>query len=129
MDLLCALLVLCDRVKTTRVLEYPDEPLPRASQLHLLHHAAEHHPVQFRQKLRVNPLIFDDILDQISDHTIFQNWSNNKQLPVAIQLAIFLFHAGHYGNACTPEDVAQWAGISVGTVVNCTHCVMAAILD
>ena len=129
MDLLCALLVLCDRVKTTRVLEYPDEPLPRASQLHLLHHAAEHHPVQFRQKLHINPLIFDDILDQISDHTIFQNWSNNKQLPVAIQLAVFLFRAGHYGNACTPEDVTQWAGISVGMVVNCTRHVMATILD
>jgi len=129
MDLLRVLLVLRDRVETTRVLEYPDEPLLRASQLHLLHHAAKHHPVQFRQKLRVNPLIFDDILDQISDHTIFQNRSNNKQLPVAIQLAVFLFRAGHYGNACTPEDVAQWAGISVGTVVNCTHRVMAAILD
>jgi len=121
--------VLHDRVETTQVLEYPDEPLPRACQLHLLHHAAEHHPAQFHQKLHINPLIFDDILDQISDHTIFQNRSNNKQLPVAIQLAVFLFHARHYGNACTPEDVAQWAGISVGTVVNCTHRVMAVILD
>ncbi|KIO11472.1 hypothetical protein M404DRAFT_126801, partial [Pisolithus tinctorius Marx 270] len=64
-----------------------------------------------------------------SDHYIFLNKSNNKQLPVAIQLAIFHFHVGHYGNASSPEDAAQWACISVGTVINCTHWVMAALLD
>ncbi|KIK11476.1 hypothetical protein PISMIDRAFT_43298, partial [Pisolithus microcarpus 441] len=64
-----------------------------------------------------------------SNNLVFQNQSNNKQLPVSIQLAIFLYHAGHYGNACSPEDVGQWAGVSIGTVVNCTHRVMAAILD
>ncbi|KIM55293.1 hypothetical protein SCLCIDRAFT_81192, partial [Scleroderma citrinum Foug A] len=97
--------------------------------LHLLEHAAEHHPAQFHQKLHINPLIFDNILDQISNHTIFQNQSNNKQLPIIIQLAIFLFHVGHYGNACMPEDIMQWAGLSVGMVMNCTHHVMAMILD
>ncbi|KIK22955.1 hypothetical protein PISMIDRAFT_101396 [Pisolithus microcarpus 441] len=101
----------------------------RTSQLHLLHHFTEHHPALFRKQLRVDPLIFDDILGQISGHSIFQNQSNNRQLPVAIQLAIFLFQAGHYGNACAPEDVAQWAGVSIRTVVNCTHHVMAALLD
>ncbi|KIN93009.1 hypothetical protein M404DRAFT_171992, partial [Pisolithus tinctorius Marx 270] len=86
-------------------------------------------PLLFWKKLRIDPVIFDDILDQISDHYIFLNKSNNKQLPVAVQLAIFLFRVGHYGNASSPEDAAQWAGISVGTVINCTHQVMAALLD
>ncbi|KIK14158.1 hypothetical protein PISMIDRAFT_117524 [Pisolithus microcarpus 441] len=103
--------------------------MPRAPQLHLLHHFTEFRPALFRKQLRVDPLIFDDILGQISGHVIFQNQSNNKQLPIAIQLAIFLFRAGHYGNACTPEDVVQWVGVSVGTVVNCTHHIMATLLD
>ncbi|KIN97873.1 hypothetical protein M404DRAFT_159296, partial [Pisolithus tinctorius Marx 270] len=55
--------------------------------------------------------------------------SENCQLPVAIQLATFLFHVGHYGNAASPEDVAQWAGVSVGSVINFTNRVMVAILD
>ncbi|KIK99274.1 hypothetical protein PAXRUDRAFT_132433, partial [Paxillus rubicundulus Ve08.2h10] len=64
-----------------------------------------------------------------SDHLIFQNHSNNKQLLIAIQLSIFLNHIGHYGNTCSPEDIAQWAGVNVGMVINCMHCVMAAILN
>ncbi|KIK18705.1 hypothetical protein PISMIDRAFT_14194 [Pisolithus microcarpus 441] len=124
-----AIRALRDEVEAARILERPLEPMLRASQLHLLHHFAEFRPNLFRKRLRVDPLIFDDILGQISGHPIFQNQSNNKQLPVAIQLAVFLFRAGHYGNACAPEDVVQWAGVSVGTVVNCTHRVMAALLD
>jgi hypothetical protein len=118
-----------DEVERARVLHRPDEPLMRASQLHLLDHFIQHRPLLFRKKLRVDPDIFDDILDQISDHPIFHNHSNNPQLPVAIQLAIFLNRAGHYGNAVSPEDVSQWAGVSVGSVINCTNRVMIAILD
>lgn len=118
-----------DEVQRARVIHKPDEPPPRAPQLHMLVHHEEHRPELFRQKLRVNPEIFDDILDQISDHPIFQNNSNNPQLPVSIQLAIFLNRAGHYGNAITVEDVAQWAGVSVGSVVNCTNRVMVALLE
>ncbi|KIK99441.1 hypothetical protein PAXRUDRAFT_132042, partial [Paxillus rubicundulus Ve08.2h10] len=81
------------------------------------------------KQLCMHPLIFNDILDQISDHLIFQNQSNNKQLPIAIQLSIFLNHAGHYGNAYSLDDIGQWAGVSVRTVINCTHHVMAAILN
>ncbi|KIJ67141.1 hypothetical protein HYDPIDRAFT_76507, partial [Hydnomerulius pinastri MD-312] len=97
--------------------------------IQLLAHFADHREGLFRKKLHVDPIIFDDILDQISDHPIFQNKSNNRQLPVAIQLAIFLNRVGHYGNACSPEDIAQWARVSVGSVINCTNRVMAAILD
>ncbi|KIK97739.1 hypothetical protein PAXRUDRAFT_135656, partial [Paxillus rubicundulus Ve08.2h10] len=32
-------------------------------------------------------------------------------------------------NTCSPEDITQWAGVSVATVINCMHHVMAAILD
>ncbi|KIK96222.1 hypothetical protein PAXRUDRAFT_138979, partial [Paxillus rubicundulus Ve08.2h10] len=89
-----------------------------------------HHPHLFHQRVRVNPEIFDYILDHISDHPIFSSGgSQNCQLPIAIQLAIFLNHAGHYGNAISPEYVAQWTGISVGSVINCTNRVMVAISD
>ncbi|KAG2064094.1 hypothetical protein BDR04DRAFT_1182220 [Suillus decipiens] len=93
----------------------------------LVHHK-EHCPHLFWQKHHVNPEIFDDILNYISDHFIFQNQSNNPQLPVSIQLAIFLNWAGHYGNAITLEDVAQWACVCVGSMVNCTNCVMIAFV-
>ncbi|KIK16358.1 hypothetical protein PISMIDRAFT_113573, partial [Pisolithus microcarpus 441] len=128
-QLLDTIEALRDEVEAVRILEDPGEPIPKASQLPLLSHFAEHHPSLFRKKLHVNPEVFDDILDQISGHPVFQNQSNNKQLPVLIQLAIFLYRAGHYGNACSPEDVSQWAGVSVGTVVNCTHHVIATLLD
>ncbi|KAG2156764.1 uncharacterized protein EDB93DRAFT_1079210 [Suillus bovinus] len=95
----------------------------------MLVHYKKHHPHLFQQKLHVNPKIFDDVLDFISDHPIFQNQSNNPQLSVSIQLAIILNRAGHYRNAITLEDVAQWAGVSVGSIVNCTNCVMIVVLD
>ncbi|KAG2343723.1 hypothetical protein BDR05DRAFT_883912, partial [Suillus weaverae] len=72
----------------------------------LVHHE-ECCPKLFRQKLQVNPEIFDDILDDISGHPIFQIRFNNPQLPISIQLAIFLNWAGHYGNAITLQNVAQ----------------------
>ncbi|KIK13121.1 hypothetical protein PISMIDRAFT_18220 [Pisolithus microcarpus 441] len=128
-QLLDTIEALCDEVEAVRVLEDLGEPIPKASQLPLLSHFAEHHPSLFQKKLRVNLEVFDDILDQISGHPVFQNQSNNKQLPVSIQLAIFLYRASHYGNACSLEDVGQWAGVSIGMVVNCTHRVIATLLD
>ncbi|KAH7917754.1 hypothetical protein BV22DRAFT_989561, partial [Leucogyrophana mollusca] len=44
------------------------------------------------------------------------------------QVAVFLYAAGHYGNASTTEDVAEWASVSVGMVYNCFRRVMIAIL-
>ncbi|KAG2071486.1 hypothetical protein BDR04DRAFT_1194035, partial [Suillus decipiens] len=85
-------------------------------QIQLLHDFRNSCPHLFCKKLCINPDIFDDILDQISRHAIFINHSNNMQLPVAVQLAIFLNHIGHYGNTISPEDVAQWAGVSVSLV-------------
>ena len=41
---------------------------------------------------------------------------------------IFLFYVRHYGNASAPKYVAQWAGVSVGTVTNVTYCCLIAFL-
>ncbi|KIK97740.1 hypothetical protein PAXRUDRAFT_135671, partial [Paxillus rubicundulus Ve08.2h10] len=54
------------------VLERPAEPPMHAPQLQLLAHFGDHCLELFQKKLRIHPLIFDDILDQISDHLIFQ---------------------------------------------------------
>lgn len=70
--------------------------------------------------------MFVELINKIIYHLIFYNNSNNPQLPVLIQLAIFLNAAGHYGIAAT---VAEWAGVSVGTVYNCYRHVMVAILQ
>jgi hypothetical protein len=123
-----SLTALRDEVQMAHVLYVPDEPPMRAPQIQLLDYFANHRPELFRMKLRVNPDIFDDILDQISDDPVFHNQSNNPQLPVAVQLAIFLNHAGHYGNAASNQDICQWAGISIGSVTNCTNRVMTALL-
>lgn len=44
------------------------------------------------------------------------------------QLSVFLHRTGHYGNAVSPGNVAECAEIGVGSVYNCTHRVMVAIL-
>jgi len=128
-QMLTTIQALCEDVEAVRVLEHPEEPMLKASQLPLLTHYAEHQPKKFCKKLRVYPVVFNDILGEISDHPIFQNWSNNRQIPISIQLAIFLYCAGHYRNACSPDDIAEWAGVSIGTVMNSTHRIMVALLD
>ncbi|KIK12238.1 hypothetical protein PISMIDRAFT_78366, partial [Pisolithus microcarpus 441] len=116
-----------DEVDKTHVLN--NQPRPSCSpQLHLLDEWKMDHPHVFQCKLRVFPDVFSSIVDKIEAHPIFHNNSNNPQLPVPIQLAIFLNAAGHYGNAATSQDMAEWAGVSVGTVHNCYKQVMVAIL-
>jgi hypothetical protein len=73
--------------------------------------------------------VFYELMKLIQEHLIFYNCSNNPQLPVAVQLAIFLNGVGHYGNAATMEDISDWAGVSVGTIYNCYKWVMIAILQ
>ncbi|KAG2155201.1 uncharacterized protein EDB93DRAFT_1058463, partial [Suillus bovinus] len=83
----------------------------------------------FRCKLHVDPPTFVHLVNIIINHPIFQNNSNNPQLPVPVQLVIFLNSAGHYGNAATTEDIAEWAGVSTGTVYNCHRRVMITLLQ
>jgi hypothetical protein len=59
-------------------------------------------------------------------NTVF---GSDRQLPCEIQLAIFLNHAGHYGNTATIQDIADWANISVGSIYNCTKRVKGWLFD
>lgn len=120
-----ALAALDDEIQTTRVLNRRPPP-PRAPQIQLLTEWATDHPERFRRKVRVLPSVFDELVRKIQDHPIF---STQGQLPVYFQLALFLNRAGHYGNAATPEDVAEWAGVSVGTVYNCSRRVMISLIS
>ena len=64
----------------------------------------------------------------IETHPIFLNDAYVSQAPVNKQLAVAMFRFGHNGNAASVEAVAQWAGLSAGTVVNCTRRVMISFL-
>ncbi|KAG2070072.1 hypothetical protein BDR04DRAFT_1019830, partial [Suillus decipiens] len=75
------------------------------------------------------PDVFIELINKIIYHPIFYNNSDNPQLPVPIQLAIFLNATGHYGHAVTVEDMGDWAGVLVRTVYNCYWHVMVAILQ
>ena len=119
---------LLDMIQHTRVL-HPAPPIPKCSQLHLLDHWRAYSPERFRRRLRVEPETFDHLVNKIENHPIFHNNSNNRQLPVHIQLSIFLSRAGHYGNASSPEDAAQWSGYSVGAVEKSTDRVVIALLS
>ena len=104
-------------------------PVKKASQIHLLEHWRNSNPDQYRRRVRVDPDTFDGIVNKIRDHRVFHNNSNVPQTPVEVQLAIFLFRAGHYGNAASPEAIGHWAGVSPGTVANSTNRVMVALLS
>ncbi|KAJ7645304.1 hypothetical protein B0H17DRAFT_834308, partial [Mycena rosella] len=80
------------------------------------------------RKLRVEPNTFNGILSMIQEDPIFYNNLNTPQLPVEIQLAVFLFRVGHYGNAGSPDETANWAGMSVGGVDKCTDRIPFSLL-
>jgi len=119
---------LCHHIITKRVLR-KNPAIEKASQFHLLKLWHNGNLDQYRKRVCVDPNIFDGIINTIHDHNIFHNNSNVPQAPIKIQLAIFLFRAGHYGNAASPEAIGHWAGVSLGTVVNCTNCVMLALIS
>ena len=85
-------------------------------------------PKRFRHNLRVSASTFDSLLEMIKTHPVFLNDAYTSQSPVNRQLAVPMFRFGHNGNAASVEAVAQWAGVSAGTVVNCTRRVMIAFL-
>ncbi|KAG1719537.1 uncharacterized protein EDB91DRAFT_1257571 [Suillus paluster] len=100
-----------------------------APQLHLLQEWALLLPQKFRCKLCVDADVFDEVMTLIQPHPIFYNKLNNPQLPVTVQLAIFLNGIDHYDNAATTEDISDWVGVSVGTIYNCYKQVMIVILQ
>jgi hypothetical protein len=72
------------------------------------------HPDKFREELQVTPLTFDAIVTAIAHDPVFQNNSNNAQIPVEEQLVIMLYHFGHDGNAASLQSVANWAAVGKG---------------
>ena len=119
---------LLNHITNSRVLQQAP-PVLKSSQLHLLDNWRLYSPERFRRKLHVEPNTFDSLVALIMDNPVFSNQSNCPQLPVHLQLSVFLFRTGHYGNAASPEDAAQWAGISVGAVEKCTDRVIIALLS
>lgn len=116
-----------DKLTHTRYLNR-GPPIPKNSQLELLQWYKINNPRRFRSKVRVAPETFDNLVQLIQSHSIFTNNSHNEQIPVWIQLAIFLNRIGHYGNLATLDDIGEWAGVSAGTVSNCTRRCMVAII-
>ncbi|EJD45100.1 hypothetical protein AURDEDRAFT_64809 [Auricularia subglabra TFB-10046 SS5] len=84
---------------------------------------------RFRRNLRCSPATFDTLCDLIKDDPVFHNESHHAQRDVREQFAIAMYRFGHEGNACSVEDVAQWAGVAAGTVLNATRRVMVAVLS
>ena len=84
-------------------------------------------PKIFQSYLHIDPACFDALVDVIKDDEVFQNNSNNPQMPVDEQLAIALFRFGHHGNAASTMKVALWAGVGFGTIPLVTKCVVKAL--
>jgi hypothetical protein len=114
----------------TRVLN-PGSPIPNALKggLDRLWWHKDHRPETFRSFVRVKPATFDELVRRLSFSPEFQNDSNNPQIEVRAQVAIALYRLGHYGNGASVVEVADWAGVAVGSVVNCTRRVILAVLE
>ncbi|KAG6882683.1 hypothetical protein C0992_010977 [Termitomyces sp. T32_za158] len=95
---------------------------------HLLHILKHKQPDHFHGDLRVSPFTFDRLVNCIINDSIFSNNSQNKQMPVEEQLAITLYHFGHYSNATGLDKVAKWSGYAKGTILLATRHVMMALL-
>lgn len=116
-----------DQIMYTRYLN-PRIAIPHNSQLDLLWWYKANSPLRFRRKVRVGPSVFDHLLSLIEHDDVFITNSIRTAIPVQTQLAIFLNRIGHYGNASSLDDIAEWAGVSLGTVSNCTkRCMLAFI--
>ena len=119
--------LLQDQIINTRYLK-PRIAIPHNSQLDLLWWYKANSPLRFQRKVRVSLDAFDRLLSLIEDDGVFITNSIRTTIPVQTQLAIFLNRIGHYGNASCIDDLAEWAGVSVGTVTNSTkRCMLAFI--
>ncbi|OBZ77317.1 hypothetical protein A0H81_01878 [Grifola frondosa] len=125
-DLITSYSALHDDILYRRVIN-PGQPIPKISHLPLLFWHSDYSPRDFRRLVRMAPAAFEYILSRIENHPIFFNNSNNAQAPVRDQLAVTLYRFGRYGNV-TVGDIAEWAGVSTGTVDNYTKRVMFALI-
>ena len=76
----------------------PRTPVPKHSNLHLVQEYAQDALFQdrFESMLRVSPYVYEILINLLSDHTVFQNNSCNRQTPVWIQLMITLYRLRHH---------------------------------
>ncbi|KAF8152334.1 hypothetical protein B0H34DRAFT_677711 [Crassisporium funariophilum] len=81
-------------------------------------------PHIFQSYLCIDPDCFDSLVNAICDNKIFQNNSNNSQIPVEEQAVIALYWFGHYGDAASIMKVALQFGVGFGTV----HLVTTRVL-
>ncbi|KIY45722.1 hypothetical protein FISHEDRAFT_76270 [Fistulina hepatica ATCC 64428] len=92
----------------------------------LLEEWHNNHPDIFRSYLRITPKCFDDLIEAISDDSVFHNTSSNEQAPVVEQVTVALYRFRHYGNAASTRKVALQFGIGYGTVgLYTTHVLKA----
>ncbi|KAF8574649.1 hypothetical protein K439DRAFT_1649732 [Ramaria rubella] len=88
-----------------------------------------HIPKDGGHLLHISPRTFNALFSKIEHHPVFQNNSDNQQIPVDHQLAVVLYRFGHFGNAATFQKVGLWAGLGYGMVDKCTRQVMQAVCD
>lgn len=101
----------------------------KCSQLYLVLIKFKHNNVKrFRRNLCVSPTTFNVLMSKIEGDPVFANKLHANWTAVEIQLADALYCFGHNGNATSVESIAQWAGLSTGIVIKCTHQVIMAFL-
>lgn len=83
-------------------------------------------PDIFHIYLCVTPAVFDALVEVLSHNSIFYNSSDKEQIAIADQVAITLYHLGHFGNAASTAEVQMWCGYSRGTVHLASFRVIAA---
>ncbi|KAF8226746.1 hypothetical protein L208DRAFT_1300278, partial [Tricholoma matsutake] len=72
----------------------------------VLHEWKYSEPGIFHAYFRVTPGCFDQLVEALCQHPVFQNRSSNMQIPIEEQLAIALYCFGHYGNPASTVKVA-----------------------
>jgi UDP-N-acetylmuramate-alanine ligase len=88
---------------------------------HVLTTLKQEHPDHFRKALCVSPKTFNTIVNRIKHDLILTNNSTCAQISIKTQLAIALYWFGHDGNAASMQNIANWAGVSKGTIHIITH--------
>ncbi|KAI5811938.1 hypothetical protein BZA77DRAFT_221680, partial [Pyronema omphalodes] len=83
----------------------------------------------FKRNLRVTPRIFDQPLMTLQNHPALSSNGTTTQLPIDHQLATALFRIWYHGSVTSNEGIAQWAGVSSGTVKKATRRVISAVLS
>ena len=83
------------RTTVPKSLQFRDELLP-----HLDNN-------RFKQELRCSPEAFHAICDMIKFHPVFHQGGLRPQLDVQLQLAIFLYRAGSFGNSAAIGKISD----------------------